>query len=150
MFIRYQDLRESEDSSEGDEIEPLSTESKSFKKTSSIWKASSSSFQNLFVTLTLKPYEVEKSTLYLPVRFSRSHGINEEAKMTLLDKNGVKWSTDLRSEKRSDKIRLVGGWKEFFKANCVEMGESIIVKLIWDGDTSCVLKFCSKVKQETR
>lgn len=54
---------ESEDSSEGDEIEPLSTESKSFKKTSSIWKASSSSFQNLFVTLTLKPYEVEKSTL---------------------------------------------------------------------------------------
>lgn len=70
--------------------------------------------------------------------------------MTLLDKYGVKWSTDLRSEKRSDKIRLVGGWKEFFKANCVEMGESIIVKLIWDGDTSCVLKFCSKVKQETR
>ncbi|KAF3575869.1 hypothetical protein DY000_02034349 [Brassica cretica] len=141
---------ESEDSSEGDEIAPLSTESKSFKKTSSIWKASSSSFQNLFVTLTLKPYEVEKSTLYLPVQFTRRHSINEETKMTLLDKNGVKWSTDLRSEKRSDKIRLVGGWKEFFKANCVEMGESIIVKLIWDGDTSCVLKFCSKVKQETR
>ncbi|KAL0670426.1 hypothetical protein Bca4012_033130 [Brassica carinata] len=126
---------ESEDSSEGDEIEPLSTESKSFKKTSSIWKASSSSFQNLFVTLTLKPYEVEKSTLYLPVQFTRRHSINEETKMTLLDKYGVKWSTDLRSEKRSDKIRLVGGWKEFFKANCVEMGESIIVKLIWDGDT---------------
>ncbi|XP_013636296.1 PREDICTED: B3 domain-containing protein REM14-like [Brassica oleracea var. oleracea] len=141
---------ESEDSSEGDEIAPLSTESKSFKKTSSIWKASSSSFQNLFVTLTLKPYEVEKSTLYLPVQFTRRHSINEETKMRLLDKNGVKWSTDLRSEKRSDKIRLVGGWKEFFKANCVEMGESIIVKLIWDGDTSCVLKFCSKVKQETR
>ncbi|CDY45589.1 BnaA04g14560D [Brassica napus] len=106
---------------------------------------SSSPFQNLFVTLTLKPYEVEKSTLYLPVQFTRRHSINEETRMTLLDKNGVKWSTDLRSEKRSDKIRLVGGCKEFFKANCVEMGESIIVKLIWDGDTSCVLKFCSKV-----
>ena len=68
---------ESEDSSEGDEIEPLSTESKSFKKTSSIWKASSSPFQNLFVTLTLKPYEVEKSTLvsFIDMQFVGLHSI---------------------------------------------------------------------------
>lgn len=71
--------------------------------------------------------------------------------MVMLDKNGVKWSTSLRSETRGgDRIRLVGGWKEFFKANCVEIGESIIVKLIWEGDKSCVLEFYSKVKQETK
>lgn len=71
--------------------------------------------------------------------------------MTMLDKNGVKWTTALRSEKNcGDRIRLIGGWKEFFKANCVEIGESIIVKLIWEGDKSCVLEFYSKVKQETK
>ncbi|KAL0774200.1 hypothetical protein Bca101_039351 [Brassica carinata] len=94
--------------------------------------------------VALKPFNLEKYILYFPVRFSRSHGINEEAKMTLLDKNGVKWSTDLRSEETSDRIRLVGGWQEFFKTNCMKPGESIIVKLIWEGDKSCVLKFCSK------
>ncbi|KAF8084669.1 hypothetical protein N665_0707s0002 [Sinapis alba] len=139
---------ETEDSSEGDE--ERNQDEKSFKKTSSIWKSSSSRSQNLFVTLTLKPHDVKRSRLYLPVHFTRRHGINEQTEMTMLDKNGVKWSTDLRSEKRSDRIRMVGGWKEFFKANCVEIGESIMLKLIWDGDTSCILKFCSKVKQETR
>ncbi|CAF2279607.1 unnamed protein product [Brassica napus] len=300
---------ESEDSSEGDEIEPLSTESKSFKKTSSMWKASSSPFQNLFVTLTLKPYEVEKSTLkipvaffskhmegrndhkntaklrseasemtwkvniedgrrltegwkefalahdlrvgdivifrqerdmsfhvtllgpscceiqygscidqdnnlekiqkknpkreeaesscfvanvtpsnlrydrlesdedsnhissqerieredkkggfvtltvkpsdfknsrlYLPMAFTKDNGINAETKLALLDKNGVKWSTDLRSEYNGKRIRMIGGWKKFFKANFLKIGEPIMFKLIWDGNTSCVLKLCS-------
>ncbi|KAF2603156.1 hypothetical protein F2Q70_00027840 [Brassica cretica] len=153
--------KEREDcSSEANEMESLSTETESdeesiqyekqIKKHRSTWKASSSQSQNRFLTLALKPFNLEKYILYLPVRFSRSHGINEEAKMTLLDKNGVKWSTDLRSEETSDRIRLVGGWQEFFKANCMKPGESIIVKLIWEGDKSCVLKFCSKVKHETK
>lgn len=77
------------------------------------------------------------------------HGINEETKMSLLDKHGVQWSTNLRCENRGDRIRMVRGWKEFFKASCVKVGESIMVKLIWEGDKRCVLKFCSKVKQET-
>lgn len=88
---------------------------------------------------------------FIPVNFTRLHGINKETEMAMLDKNGVKWSTSLRSETSGgDRIRLVGGWKEFFKANCVEIGESIIVKLIWEGDKSCVLEFYSKVKQETK
>ncbi|KAG2308242.1 hypothetical protein Bca52824_027990 [Brassica carinata] len=139
---------ESEYSSEDDE--ERNQDEKSFKKSNSIWKTSSSPIQSIFVTLTLKPHDVKRSRLYLPLHFTRRHGINEETKMTLLDKNGVKWSTDPRSEKPSARIRLVGGWKEFFKANCVEIGESIMLKLIWEGDTSCILKFCSKVKQETR
>ncbi|KAL0733882.1 hypothetical protein Bca4012_010092 [Brassica carinata] len=129
-----------------------STSSPSQKKPRSLWKASTSSpSQNLFLTLTLKTSDVKNSRLFIPVNFTRLHGINTETKMTMLDKNGEKWSTALRSEKSGgDRIRLVGGWKEFFKANCVEIGESIIVKLIWEGDRNCVLEFYSKVKQETK
>ncbi|KAF2603649.1 hypothetical protein F2Q70_00027838 [Brassica cretica] len=109
----------------------------------------SSQFDNNFVTLTLKPSNLTSYKLVLPLHFTKRHGINEKTKMTLLDKNGVKWFTNLRSEKTSDRVRLVGGWKEFFEANCVEIGESIVLKLIWEGDKSCTLKFCSKVKHET-
>ncbi|CAH8367189.1 unnamed protein product [Eruca vesicaria subsp. sativa] len=151
---------EQECSPKANEVESLPTEEESdeessqdekkIKKHRSTWKASTSQFQNQFVALTLRPFNLKKYLLFLPIPFTRRHGINEETKMTLLDKNGVKWSTDLRSERTSRKIRLVGGWQEFFKANCVKTGESIIVKLIWEGDKSCVLKFCSKVKKETK
>ncbi|CAH2061377.1 unnamed protein product, partial [Thlaspi arvense] len=80
--------------------------------------------------------------LFLPVPFTELHCITVETKMSLLDQNGVKWSTKLRSEGK--KLTLVGGWKDFFKANRVKTGESFMLKLIWEEDTSCVLKFCSK------
>lgn len=64
--------------------------------------------------------------------------------MSQLDKQGVKWCTILRSEGKV--ITLVGGGKDFFKANYVKTGESIKLKLIWEAETSCVLKLCSKVK----
>ncbi|CAH8363733.1 unnamed protein product [Eruca vesicaria subsp. sativa] len=129
-----------------------STSSPSQKISRNLWKASTSSpSQNLFLTLTLKSTDVKNSRLFLPVNFTRMHGINKETKMIMLDKNGVKWSTDLRSETSGgDRIRLIGGWKYFFKANCVEIGESIIVKLIWEGDKSCVLEFYSKVGQDIK
>ncbi|XP_024014605.1 B3 domain-containing protein REM14 [Eutrema salsugineum] len=130
LFLRLTSTESKEECSEGDEIESLSTESesdheemdqdeKSFKNPRSLWKASSSASQNLFLTLTLKPYNLTKSNLYLPVTFTKFHGINEETKMHLLDKHGVKWYTNLRSAEKGKKIRLVGGWKDFFKANCV-------------------------------
>lgn len=75
--------------------------------------------------------------------FTKDNGINAETKLALLDKNGVKWSTDLRSEYNGKRIRMIGGWKKFFKANFLKIGEPIMFKLIWDGNTSCVLKLCS-------
>ncbi|CAN7136893.1 unnamed protein product [Brassica rapa subsp. narinosa] len=162
LRLSSKETEEEEDCSpKANEVESLSTEPESdeessqddekIKKHRSTWKASSSLSQNRFVTLTLRPFNLEKYLLFLPLRFTRWHGINEETIMRLLDKNGVKWSTDLRSGKtNNDKIRLVGGWQEFFKANCVKTGESIMLKLIWEGDKRCVLKFCSKVKHETK
>ncbi|KAL0844130.1 hypothetical protein Bca101_017376 [Brassica carinata] len=126
----HKEEEEDEGSEADDEIESLSTESESDeekecnhdeKRRISIWKASSSPSLNRFVTLTLKPYNVMKCVL------------------------GVKWSTKLRSEGK-ERIRMAGGWKDFFKANCVKTGESIKLKLFWEDDTSCALKFCSKVK----
>ncbi|CAH8330950.1 unnamed protein product [Eruca vesicaria subsp. sativa] len=143
-----------ESKEEADEIESLSTESerdeesnqdeKSLKRHISIWKASSSPSLNRFVTITLKPYNVTKCVLFLPKPFTDLHGITVGTKLSLVDKQGVKWCTKLRSE--GTRIRMTGGWKDFFKANCVKTGESIKLKLIWEEDTSCVLKFCSIMK----
>lgn len=82
----------------------------------------------------------------LPAPFTKMNGINEETKLTLLDKHGRKWSTTLRLDcEKSRRLRMVGGWKGFFQANCVKANESMMLELIWEEDTSCVLKFCSKV-----
>ncbi|KAF8079668.1 hypothetical protein N665_1010s0012 [Sinapis alba] len=142
---------EDEGSEADDEIESLSTESESVEESNqdekrhiSIWKASSSPSLNRFVTLTLKPYNLTKCVLFLPKPFTDLHGITVGTKMSLVDKQGVKWCTKLRSGGK--RRRMAGGWKDFFKANSVKTGESIKLKLIWEEDTSCVLKFCSKVK----
>ncbi|KAF8084670.1 hypothetical protein N665_0707s0003 [Sinapis alba] len=92
------------------------------------------------------PSNLRYDRLYLPMAFTKNNGINAKTKLALLDKNGVKWSTDLRSEYNGKRIRMIGGWKKFFIANFLKIGESIMFKLIWDGNISCVLKLCSKVK----
>ena len=57
----------------------------------------------------------------LPVPFTRMNGINEETKMTLLDKHGVKWLTTLRFEDdKRKRLRMVGGWQGFIQANDVK------------------------------
>lgn len=42
-------------------------------------------------------------------------------RMSLLDKHGVKWSIKLWFEKERKRMRLVGGWKEFYDANDVKI-----------------------------
>ncbi|KAH0886108.1 hypothetical protein HID58_062204 [Brassica napus] len=95
--------------------------------------------QSRFVTLTIRYWDVKNSRLYLPMAFTKDSGINVKTKLALLDKNDVKWPTDLRSEYNGKRLRMIGGWKKFFKANFLKIGESIKFKLIWDGNTSCVL-----------
>ncbi|XP_020885759.1 B3 domain-containing protein REM14 isoform X1 [Arabidopsis lyrata subsp. lyrata] len=143
------------------------------KKGNLMWKASSSPSENRFVTLTLTPYNILRSVLVsfitpghflfnslsnvnllceslfqrLPIPFTRMNGINEDTKMTLLDKHGTKWLTTLRLvDYKSKRLRMAGGWQGFIQANCVKANESIMLELIWEEDTSCILKFCSKVK----
>ena len=72
------------------------------------------------------------------------NGIKNAKKMSFLDKDDVKWSTNLRFEKDRKRMRLVGGWKTFCNANCVKRGESIVLELIVEAE-SFVLKFYSNV-----
>ncbi|KFK32658.1 hypothetical protein AALP_AA6G271700 [Arabis alpina] len=148
VLMNEKESEEEEESSESESNEEGYQEEKGLKKRRSIWKASSSPSENRFVTLTLTPYNVKKSILFLPIPFSRINGISVETKMALLDKHGVNWPTNLRSERT--RIKLVGGWKDFVKANCVKTSESVKLELIWKEDTSCVLKFCSIVKPMTK
>ncbi|KAL1221440.1 putative B3 domain-containing protein REM15 [Cardamine amara subsp. amara] len=158
---RNEPEEEEEVCSESNEVESLSTEPESDGESSqeerkisqecsiSKGKPSSSSSQDRFVTLTLRPYNINRSVLRLPSPFRKKNGINEETKMTMLDKHGVKWPVKLRFE-NDNRIRVGGSWKDFLKANCVKTNESIKLELIWEKDSSCVLKFCSKVKLLTK
>ncbi|CAH2061183.1 unnamed protein product, partial [Thlaspi arvense] len=136
--------KESEEdcSSEANDMESLSTETDSDVESSKekrsshdcstrnenkgmvIWKASSSTSENQFVTVTLTPYNIRLSRLVLPIPFTRVNGIKRTNKMSLLDKHGVKWSTNLRFEEERKRMRIVGGWKEFCDTNGVKIGES--------------------------
>ncbi|CAN8284173.1 unnamed protein product [Cochlearia groenlandica] len=157
--------QEVEECIEANEIESLSTEhdideesdkeeissQECFKrKARRMWKASSSVSQNPFVIVTLTPYDIRLSRLVLPRAFTKVNGISNINNMSLLDKQGVKWSTSLWFDQNRKRMRIVGGWKEFCDANNAKIGESIMLELIWEEeDKSCVLKFCSKVKPET-
>ncbi|CAH8263433.1 unnamed protein product [Arabidopsis lyrata] len=131
--------KEPEEEEEKANVESLSTE-----------PTSSSASQSRFVTVTLTLYNVTLSRLTLPIPFTKVNGIQNAKKMSFLDKHGVKWSTSLRFEQDRQRMRLVGGWKEFCDANGVKIGESIMLELIWESDKSSVLKFCSKVMQEIK
>ncbi|KAG7567623.1 B3 DNA binding domain [Arabidopsis thaliana x Arabidopsis arenosa] len=120
------------------------------KKSILIQKASSSASQSRFVTVTLTLYNVTLSRLTLPIPFTKVNGIQNAKKMSFLDKHGVKWSTSLTFEQDRQRMRLVGGWKEFCDANGVKIGESIMLELVLEADKSFVLKFCSKVMQEIK
>ncbi|CAB80784.1 AT4g00260 [Arabidopsis thaliana] len=150
---------------EANEVVSLSTEQESDEESihdEKISRRKSLLSENRFVTLTLTPYTIQSSLLNenllcesmfqrLPVPFTRMNGINEETKMTLLDKHGVKWLTTLRFEDdKRKRLRMVGGWQGFIQANDVKANESIMLELIWEEETSCVLKFCSKVKLEIK
>ncbi|CAL9233889.1 unnamed protein product [Arabidopsis halleri] len=120
------------------------------KKSILIQKASSSASQSRLVTITLTRYSVSFSRLTLPIPFTKVNGIQNAKNMCFLDKHGVKWSTSLRFEKDQQRMRLVGGWKEFCDANDVKIGESIMLELVLEADKSFILKFCSKVMQEIK
>ena len=57
----------------------------------------------------------------LPIAFTKLNKIRMAKRMSLLDKHGVKWSIKLWFEKERKRMRLVGGWKEFYDANDVKI-----------------------------
>lgn len=66
-------------------------------------------------------------------------------KITMLDKNGVKWPVNLQRERGY--TRLGSGFNKFLKANGVKASESFVLEFVWEDTTTApMLKFCAKVK----
>ncbi|CAH2079567.1 unnamed protein product, partial [Thlaspi arvense] len=106
---------------------------------------SSSEGKNKFLTVTLKPYMFKSRQLYLPRFFARENGIKEEGEITLVDKNGVEWPSNLTSTREQSEFYVTKSWIRFCEANRLKIGETFTLKFV-RGDTTPMLKFCSKAK----
>ncbi|KAG2331817.1 hypothetical protein Bca52824_002997 [Brassica carinata] len=90
--------------------------------------------QNRFVTLTLTQDSFKNSRLGLPLPFMRENGMNEPGTIALLGKDGTKWMTNLLRESQG-RMSLGKGWKDFARANGLEIGESFTLESIWEDAT---------------
>ncbi|KAG2291874.1 hypothetical protein Bca4012_007848 [Brassica carinata] len=82
----------------------------------------------------------------LPLRFTRVNSINKAGKkITLMGQDGVNWMVLLTNENERGRVRLRRGWKGFCEAHGVKIGESFVLELMREKDSSHVLKFCTKL-----
>uniref|UniRef100_A0A1J3H878 B3 domain-containing protein REM13 n=1 Tax=Noccaea caerulescens TaxID=107243 RepID=A0A1J3H878_NOCCA len=115
------------------------------KKKLSRFRASSSCSQDQFVRLTLTPDAVKTYKLFLPLSFTRAHGLNKPGKIALLGEDGVKQVVDLLQQNKKGIMRFGKGWRKFCEAHGVKIYESFVLELFWEDEVSPVLKFCRKV-----
>ncbi|XP_010488930.1 PREDICTED: B3 domain-containing protein REM10-like [Camelina sativa] len=109
--------------------------------------SSSTTSQNRFLTLTLKPYNLKKYKLCLPGTFVKANGIERARKITLVDQYNIKRTTSLKPDDKHGKMRLGKEWREFCYVNGVNIGESFKLEIIKETEDTAthLLKFCSKV-----
>ncbi|KAL1210423.1 B3 domain-containing protein REM7 [Cardamine amara subsp. amara] len=111
-------------------------------------RASSSSTERQFVTLTATPASIKRCIFYFPMRFTRANKMEKAGgkEITLLDKHGVKWPVNLLIEEGKGRMHLGRGFKAFINAIGIEAYDSIVLELVWEETTIPMLKFCSKIK----
>ncbi|WZZ40922.1 hypothetical protein YC2023_037181 [Brassica napus] len=103
--------------------------------------------QNRFVTLTLTQDSFKNSRLGLPLPFMRENGMNEPGTIALLGKDGTKWMTNLLRESQG-RMSLGKGWKDFARANGLEIGESFTLESIWEDATPMLSLSSRESKRE--
>ncbi|KFK32621.1 hypothetical protein AALP_AA6G267400 [Arabis alpina] len=115
-----------------------------------IWRDSTSSSQNRFLTLTITPDSLRHGRLRLPLQFMMENNMNKPGEISLLGKDGAKCLVSLLLEKRG-RMSLGKGWKDFAKANGLKTGDSITLESTWE-DTTPVLSLlrieCSNDKEQ--
>ncbi|CAN8314989.1 unnamed protein product [Cochlearia groenlandica] len=89
---------------------------------------------NRFVTLTLTKDSFKNSRLGLPLPFMRENGMNKPGSITLVGRDGTKWTVNLLRESQG-RMSLGKGWKDFVKANGLEIGESFTLESVWEDET---------------
>ncbi|CAH2061201.1 unnamed protein product [Thlaspi arvense] len=119
------------------------------------------SSKNRFVTLTLTNDSFKNSRLGLPLPFMRENGMNEPGTIALLGKDGTKWMANLLRESQG-RMSLGKGWKDFARANGLQIGESFTLESIWEDATPMLClsstesisdgsqqgEYCSKATEE--
>ncbi|XP_023639414.1 B3 domain-containing protein REM12-like isoform X1 [Capsella rubella] len=115
------------------------------KNSSQSYRDSTSPNHNRFVTLTLTNDSLKSSRVYLPLPFVRENGMNNPRMVTLLGKDGVRWTVNLLRES-SGRMSLGKGMKDFSKANGLKIGESFTMELKWENATPVLSLFCKEYR----
>ncbi|ESQ54031.1 hypothetical protein EUTSA_v10024893mg [Eutrema salsugineum] len=98
-----------------------------------------------FLKIKLTPNRFKSGQLYISSVFVNESGINNAGEITLLNKDGRKWSSYLHMTGKcgTEWFYLRKGWKEMCKANGVKVNDSFVLELIWE-DANPTFKFYSK------
>ncbi|VVB10820.1 unnamed protein product [Arabis nemorensis] len=106
-----------------------------------------------FLKLELTPNRYKNGQLYLSSPFTTENGINKPGEVTLLNKDGRKWSSNLHMtgdvRRRTEWFYLRRGWREMCEANGVKVNDSFVLELIWE-DANPMFKFHSKIENHEK
>ncbi|XP_060179530.1 B3 domain-containing protein REM17-like isoform X2 [Lycium barbarum] len=93
--------------------------------------ASTSADANPHFLSTIKPYTNRYPYLYLPMDFVKSSGLMNKSEMILVDEKQISWSMWLgRTESH---FGIKRGWRQFSKANGVQVGDTYKFELTNNG-----------------
>ncbi|KAJ8561123.1 hypothetical protein K7X08_027313 [Anisodus acutangulus] len=90
---------------------------------------------------TIKPYTITKSILYLPMDFVKSNGLMDRSEMILVDEKQRSWLAQLGRMQRH--FGITSGWRQFEKANCVQVGDAYKFELTNNGTIPIVHFHCN-------
>ncbi|KAF8110860.1 hypothetical protein N665_0078s0053 [Sinapis alba] len=102
------------------------------------------------LTLKFTPNRFKTGQLTISSVFVSESGIKKSMEITLLNKDGRKWSSYLQmsGQRRGRALFYMrNGWKEMCKANGVEVNDSFVLELVWE-DANPIFKFHSKIENK--
>ncbi|CAF2147592.1 unnamed protein product [Brassica napus] len=103
------------------------------------------------LTSEFTPNRFKTGQLTISSVFLRESGINKSMEITLLNKDGRKWSSYLHmsGQRGCEMFYMRKGWREMCKANGVEVNDSFVLELICE-DANPIFKFHSKIENKEK
>ncbi|XP_018468355.1 B3 domain-containing protein REM1-like [Raphanus sativus] len=102
-----------------------------------------------FLTLEYTPNRVKTGQLTISKVFLGESGINKSMEITLLKKDGRKWSSYLQmsGQPGREMFYIRNDWREMCKANGVQVKDSFVLELICE-NANPIFKFHSKIENK--
>ncbi|RID77727.1 hypothetical protein BRARA_A00611 [Brassica rapa] len=103
------------------------------------------------LTSEFTPNRFKTGQLTISSVFLRESGIKTSMEITLLNKDGRKWSSYLQmsGQRGREMFYMRKGWREMCDANGVEVNDSFVLELICE-DTTPIFKFHSKIENKEK